>query len=85
MRLMSLTLILSYWLGWISPTHGPWNGLDWIRQAYVAGLDEFLQSDEGKKWVQSDRGKEWQQRREQLQQQDQEVDSNTTKTQKEGI
>ena len=77
MRLMSLNLILSYWLGWISPTHGLWDGLNAIQQAYTAGLNVFLQSDEGKKllrsdkgkkWLQSPQGKQWQQQQRQEQQ-----------------
>jgi hypothetical protein len=59
MRLMALNVILSYWLGWISPTHGPNDGLQWILEAYTVGLNSYLQSDGGKKWLQSDEGKRW--------------------------
>jgi hypothetical protein len=79
MRLMALNLILSYWLGWMSPTHGPNEGLQWIQGTYNTGLNDFLQSDEGKKWLQTPQGKEWQQHQEQ-QQQGQQVASRPCET-----
>jgi len=82
MRLMALTMILSYWLGWISGTHGLHDGLPAIQQAYKEGLNDFLHSDEGKKWLQSPQGKEWQQR--QGQQQGQQVASRPSETEAEG-
>jgi hypothetical protein len=59
MRLLSLTLIISYWLGWQSPTHGPVGGLNVINQAYEEGLNVYLQSEEGKKWLHEDKGNKW--------------------------
>jgi hypothetical protein len=44
MRLMALTLIVSYWLGWISTSHGLKDGSSLIQGAYTAGLTEYLNS-----------------------------------------
>lgn len=80
MRLMSLTLILSYWLGWIGSTHGLSNGLDMIQEAYRGGLNEFLQSPEGKKWQQQQ-----QQQQQQQEQQDRGQQVASKSAEKEGI
>lgn len=76
-RLTGLNLILSYWLGFQSPTHGLWDGLSLVQQAYLGGLNEFLQGKEGKKWLQGPEGEQWLQstigkewKRQQQQQQD---------------
>lgn len=44
MRMMALTLIVSYWLGRISSSHGLQNGLSWIQKAYTSGLTEYQNS-----------------------------------------
>lgn len=44
MRLMALTLILSYWLGRESQYHGLDQGLNWVLEAYASGklaYDEY--------------------------------------------
>ncbi|MGH9984736.1 MAG: hypothetical protein ACRD8W_12350 [Nitrososphaeraceae archaeon] len=58
-RLTAINLILSYWLGFQSPTHELWDGLGLIQQAYIGGLNEFLQGKEGKEWLQGPKGEEW--------------------------
>ena len=37
-RLTALNLIISYWLGFQSPTHDLWDGVGFIQQAYFGGL-----------------------------------------------
>jgi hypothetical protein len=89
MRLMALALIVGHWLGWISTTHGPPNGLGWIQEAYNAGLSGFLQGPEirdwvqtlqGEQWLQTPKGKEWQKQ----QQQQKETASKPTENTSEG-
>jgi hypothetical protein len=58
-RLTTLNLILSYWLGFQSPTHGLRDGLSLAQQAYLGGLNEFLQGKGGKKWLQGSDGEQW--------------------------
>jgi len=51
MRLMALTLILSYWLGRESQYHGLDQGLNWILEAYASGklaYDEYQKAKEDK-------------------------------------
>jgi hypothetical protein len=51
MRLMALTLILSYWLGRESQYHGLDQGLNWILDAYASGklaYDEYQKAKEDK-------------------------------------
>jgi hypothetical protein len=50
-RLLSLTMILSYWIGWISQTHGLNDALHSILKAYAAGkiaYDEYKKAEDTK-------------------------------------
>lgn len=50
-RLLALNLILSYWIGWISQTHGLSESLNMILKAYTAGkldFDEYKRAEDEK-------------------------------------
>jgi hypothetical protein len=86
-RLTAINLILSYWLGFQSPTHDLWDGLGFIQQAYFGGLNEFLRGAEGKQWLQRPKGEQWLQTaigQEWKKQQQQNATSKSTETTKDG-
>jgi len=61
-------LIVSHWLGSIRTAHSLVEKLDWIRQAYTLGLNDFLQGPairgwvvtlDGNQWLETPAGKQW--------------------------
>lgn len=51
-RLLALNLILSYWIGWISQTHGLSDAMNMILKAYSTGkmdFDDYKKAEDEKK------------------------------------